>query len=150
MVAVMLRGIGSLARMGVLLHIATGFRRHARVWLQWLALTVVFALIEHVYSDVQAYLTLAADTTALLFALLIKTGLELCIVFYALWLLYAAFLRQPRVDDTPSVASIPSKDAAESSVLSSPSTAQSPKKRADLVREKLRAQVMQKQKNAPL
>jgi hypothetical protein len=77
-------------------------------------------------------------------------NLELCIVSYALWLLYAAFLRQPRVDDTPSVAGISSKDATESSVLSLPSAAQSPKKRADLVREKLRVQVAQKQKNASL
>ncbi len=140
----MLRGIGSLARMGVLLHIANGFRRHARVWLQWLALAVVFAVIEHFYSDVQGYLNLAADTTALLFALLIKIGLELLIVFYALWLLYSAFLRQPRVDHKSSDTNNSSTDKSESPVPSLPLVGHSPRRRADLVREKLREQVAQK------
>jgi signal transduction histidine kinase len=143
----MFAGMGSLARVGIFWRLLTGVRRHARVWLQWVALAVVFALIEHVYADLQSYLTLTANANALLSALLVKVGLELTIVLYALWLLYATFLRQEKQEvivstEAPKHSASPNNDA----VMHLPSKlVYSPKKRADLVREKLRQQVAQRQ-----
>jgi len=145
----MLRGIGSLARWGILFHIASAFRRHARVWLQWIVLALLFVLIEHFYGDVQDYLTLASDTAALLSALMIKIGLEFGVVFYALWLLYVTFLRHPHASNETEQSTSDSRINTSNDVVTPTDTTDmlvhSPKKRADLVREKLREQVAQKQ-----